>query len=109
MTSTRTRSVTVDCGGFWTYLLLTFPFLQQFTNFLFFGLQVVAQVVVLSLRLVDQLVQIGRLLLDLPRLLLQNTNQTTREDFLLRDRPGVRDDVDRPPEPRCRMTADRSG
>lgn len=55
-------------GG--SYLLLAFAFLQQLADLLLFPLQVVPQVVVLLLRLVDQLVQVRRLLLDLSGFIL---------------------------------------
>lgn len=54
-----------------TYLLLTFAFLQQFADFLLFSLQVVSEVVVLLLRLIDQLVEVRRLLLDLTGFILK--------------------------------------
>ncbi len=59
-----------------TYLLLTFAFLQQFADFLLFALQVVSEVVVLLLRLIDQLVEVRRLLLDLTGFILKTTTET---------------------------------
>lgn len=53
------------------YLLFTFAFLQQFADFLLFASQVVSQLVVVLLSLVDQLVQVRRLLLDLAGFLLE--------------------------------------
>lgn len=51
--------------------MLTFAFLQQFADFLLFALQVVSQVVVLLLRLIDQLVEVCRLFLDLTGFILK--------------------------------------
>lgn len=53
------------------YLLFAFAFLQEFADFLLFGPQVVPQLVVVLLSLVDQLVQVRRLLLDLAGVLLE--------------------------------------
>jgi len=61
----------------WTYLLLTLAFLQQFADLQLFGPQVVSQVVVLLLRLVDQLVEVRRLLLDLTGFILRADTAST--------------------------------
>lgn len=53
------------------YLLFAFAFLQELADFLLFGPQVVPQLVVVLLSLVDQLVQVRRLLLDLAGVLLE--------------------------------------